>query len=335
MMKPRVFVTRRIPDRGLDLLNRYCEITLHRDEVPPAREVILREVAEKEALLCLPTDRVDREVMEAGRDLQVISTFSVGYEHIDLVEATRRGIYVGYTPDVLTEATADLAFALLLAAARRIVEADRFLREGRWTTPLYPLMLLADSVWGATIGIIGMGRIGMAVARRARGFGMRILYSDAVRLPDDDERNLAAEFVAFDDLLKDSDFVTIHTPLNDRTRGLIGERELLRMKPTAILINTSRGPTVDEEALVKALKEGWIKRAALDVYEREPIDPDHPLIGLPNVVLLPHLGSATTEARNAMAELAAMNVINVLTGTPPLKWLNPEVAGVRPLQELA
>jgi glyoxylate reductase len=334
-MKPRVFVTRRIPDRGLDLLGRFCEITLHCDEAPPPREEILREVAEKEALVCLPTDRIDREVMEAGKDLRVISTFSVGHEHIDVEEATRRGIYVGYTPDVLTEATADLAFALLLAAARRIVEADRFLREGKWTTPLYPRLLLGDSVWGATLGIIGMGRIGMAVARRARGFGMPVLYADRRRLPEGEELALGAELVSLDDLLRGSDFVSIHAPLNDETRYLIGENELRRMKPGAILINTSRGPTVDEKALVKALKEGWIKAAAIDVYEKEPVSGDHPLTGLSNVVLLPHLGSATTEARNAMAELAAMNAINVLKGEPPLQWLNPQVANVRPLSKLA
>jgi glyoxylate reductase len=279
----------------------------------------------------LLTDKIDKEVLDAAPNLRVISSYSVGFDHIDVEEATKRGIYVTNTPGVLTETTADLAWSLLMTIARRIVEADKFVRTGKWKVGWSPTLLLGRDVYGKTLGIVGLGRIGSAVAKRARGFDMKVLYYDVIRPPPEREKELGVEFAPLDRLLKESDFVTLHVPLTKETYHMISERELKLMKSTAFLINTSRGAVIDEKALVKALKEGWIAGAALDVFEKEPIDLDNPLLELENVVLVPHIGSASTETRSKMAEMAAKNLIAVLKGEEPPFLVNPEVMKVRPL----
>jgi glyoxylate reductase len=285
--------------------------------------VLLQEVADCDGLLCLLTDPIDAEVIAAGARLRVISQIAVGVDNIDLRAATARGIPVGHTPGVLTEATADFTFALLMAAARRIPEGVDYVRAGKWRT-WEPMGLLGVDIWGATLGIVGMGRIGTAVARRARGFAMHILYYDPTRRPEL-EAELGVEYAALDDLLARSDFVSLHCPLTPETHHLIGEAALKRMKPTAILINAARGPVVDPAALVRALSEGWIRAAALDVTEPEPIPPDHPLLSLPNCIVVPHIASATVSTRERMAAMAAENLLAGLRGQRLPYCANPEV----------
>jgi glyoxylate reductase len=330
-VRPKVFVTRRIPSPGIEMLTDACDVTVYGGTQGIDRGELLRSIREKDGLVCIPQDRIDKEVLDAAPTLKAISAYSVGYEHIDVEEATRRGIYVGHTPGVLTDATADLAFALLLAAARRIAEADRYVRAGKWQGPFGSMSLLGEPVWGATLGIVGFGRIGRAMAARAGGFHMRVLYHDSERLTSSDAGSSGAEYRGLDDLLAASDFVSIHVPYSTETHHLIGERELRLMKPTAMLINTSRGSVIDEGALAMALKEGWIGSAGLDVYEQEPLDSRSPLLGIENVTLLPHIGSGTKTSRREMAELTAKNLLAALRGEAPVHWLNPDAAKVRPL----
>ena len=330
-MKPKVLMSSIVQAPAAELVGEVCDIEYYKGDAPSTAEEIISRIGDKDGLLCLVRDRIDRDVMEAGANLKVISTASVGFEHIDVEEATRRGIYVGYTPGVLTDATADLAFSLLLSAARRIAEADRYVRAGRWKVAWSPMAFLGASVWGMTLGIIGLGRIGRAVAKRARGFDMRILYSDPVRFPAGEEGELGVEFRALENLLAESDFVSIHAPSNQETFHFMNESRLAMMKPGAILVNTSRGPLVDEAALARALRDGRIGGAALDVFEQEPIAEENPLLGLDNVTLVPHIGSATQDSRRKMAETAAVNLVNVLRGARPRSWLNPDAEKVRPL----
>ncbi len=324
--RPVVYVARRIPEAGLDMIRAVCTVRLWEEELPPPKEEILRQVVDCDGLLCLLTDPIDAEVIAAGERLRVISQFAVGVNNIALDAATARGIPVGHTPGVLTEATADLTFALLMAAARRISEGIEWVRAGHWQT-WDPLCLLGADVWGATLGIVGLGRIGAAVARRAQGFSMRVLYYDAVRRPDR-EATLGVEFVTLDTLLAESDFVTLHCPLLPETHHLINAERLRRMKPTAILINAARGPVVETDALVQALQEGWIHAAALDVTDPEPLPADHPLVALPNCVVVPHIGSATVTARNLMATRAAQNLLAGLRGERLPHCANPQVYGI-------
>jgi lactate dehydrogenase-like 2-hydroxyacid dehydrogenase len=318
-----VCVTRRIPEAGLTMVHSACQVRLWEGELPPPKEVILREVADCDGLLCLLTDPLDAETIAAGARLRVISQFAVGVDNVDLQAATARGIPVGHTPGVLTEATADMAFALLMAAARRIPEGVERVRAGQWRT-WEPLGLLGADVWGATLGIVGLGRIGTAVARRARGFAMRMLYYDRTRRPEL-EAELGLEYAPLDDLLAQADFVTLHCPLTPETHHVIGERALQRMKPRAILVNTARGPVVDTAALLRALQEGWIAAAALDVTDPEPLPADHPLVSLPNCIVVPHIASATVTARNRMAVMAAENLLAGLRGERLPYCANPEV----------
>jgi glyoxylate reductase len=284
-------------------------------ERPPGRDELLEAVRGAKGVLSTPTEKIDGEVMDAaGGGLQVIANMAVGYDNIDVGAARERGIVVTNTPGVLDEATADVAFLLMLAAARRLGEAERMLRAGRWEW-WGPKQLRGMDVWGKRLGIVGIGRIGLAVARRGRGYGMEILYHDRSRR-EDAEEELGARYLELDELLRESDFVSIHTPLTDETRHLIGERELGLMRETAVLVNTSRGPVVDEGSLADALQEGRIFAAGLDVYEEEP--KVHPkLLELENAVLAPHIGSATIETRDKMATLAAENVAAVLRGEQP------------------
>ena len=321
--EPTVYVTRRIPEAGLRMVRGICDARLWEGELPPPREIILREVADCDGLLCLLTDPIDAEVITAGERLRVISQYAVGVDNVDLKAATARGIPVGHTPGVLTEAAADMAFSLLMSAARRIPEGIEKVRAGQWRT-WEPLGLLGADVWGATLGIVGLGRIGTAVARRAQGFSMRVLYHDRVRKPDLGAE-LGLEYAELDDLLAQADFVSLHTPLTPETHHLITARELGLMKPTAILINTSRGPVVDANSLCEGLRAGTIAAAALDVTDPEPLPPDHPLLALHNCIVVPHVASATVTARERMAVMAAENLLAGLRGERLPYCANPEL----------
>jgi lactate dehydrogenase-like 2-hydroxyacid dehydrogenase len=318
-MGPRVFVTRRLPGDTLDRLAGDLDVDVWPEPFPPPDDAFRESATLAEGLLCMLTDRIDATLLAACPRLRVVSQMAVGVDNIDVAAATARGIPVGHTPGVLTETTADLAFALLLAVARRVVEADRFVREGRWTT-WDPGGLLGRDVHRSTLGIVGMGAIGRSVARRASGFAMRILYTS--RTPRDVS---GATFVPLDELLSQSDFVTLHCALTPETHHLIGERELRLMKPTAMLVNTSRGPVVDQVALARALREGWIAGAGVDVTEVEPIPLDDPLLAAPNCVVLPHIGSATVRTRARMAEMAVANLLAGLRGEPLPHCVNPAI----------
>jgi glyoxylate reductase len=300
----RCFVTRDLPGDALDRLRAEHDIDVWPESDPPPREELLRRVGEADALLSLLTDEIDAELMGS---LRAIANYAVGTDNIDVVAATQRGIPVGNTPDVLTETTAELAFALMIAAARRIVEADRYVRDGRWGE-WSPDLLLGRDLHGSTLGIVGFGRIGRAVARRAEGFGMTVIHG----LP-------------LEELLERSDFVSLHAPLTPETRGLIGAAELERMKPTAILVNTARGPMVDTDALADALRSGTIAGAGLDVTDPEPLPADHQLLQAPNLVVAPHIGSASHRTREAMADMAVDNLLAALAGERMPHCANPEV----------
>jgi glyoxylate reductase len=308
--KPAVFVTRQLPGDALSRLESHASVDVWAEEMPPPYDELVRRTAPVHGLICLLTDRIDTALIAAAPALKVISTMAVGYDNIDTKAAAARGIAVGHTPGVLTEATADLAFALLLAAARRIVEAESYLRAGRWRT-WDPNLLLGRSVHGQTIGVVGYGQIGRAVARRARGFGMHVLCVSRTHTLDHEG---LAEMVDLATLLRRSDYVSLHVPLTPETYHMIGREQLAEMKPTSILVNTSRGAVIDQRALVQALNEGWIGGAALDVMEEEPLPPDDPLLCAPNTVLVPHIGSATHATRRRMAEIAVDNCIAGLRG---------------------
>jgi glyoxylate reductase len=310
--KPKVFVTRKLPEVVREELIRNVDAEIWDFETPPPYEVILEKVRGKDGLLCLLTDRIDAKVINAGTQLKVISQIAVGFDNININEATTRGIRVGNTPGVLTDATADLTFTLLLAAARRIGEGIDYVRQGKWKTWGLTL-LLGQEVYGKTLGLIGLGRIGHAVAKRARGFDMRILYTDRTRIKEVEE-TLGVEFRSLQELLQESDFVSIHVSLNDDTRGLMGLKEFALMKPSAVLINTARGPIVDQQALYEALKDGRIAYAALDVTDPEPLPPDNKLLSLPNIIIVPHIASATDATRTKMCMMAVQNLVAGLKG---------------------
>lgn len=325
MTKPRVLVTRIIPDAGLDLVNEAADVDLWEDELPPPRDELLRRVAGVDGILSLLTDRVDDELLDAaGAQLKVVSNFAVGFDNIDVPALTRRRIPAGNTPGVLTETTADLAFALLMAAARRIPEGVEYVRAGKWRT-WGPLLLMGVDIHGATLGIVGFGRIGREMARRGRGFGMRILYHDVHPASPDEEAELGARRVEMADLLREADFVSLHVNLTEETQHLIDADALRAMKPTAVLVNTSRGPVVDPAALEGALREGEIFAAGLDVTEPEPLPADHPLVRLPNCVVVPHIASASRVTRDRMAQMAAENLLAGLRGERLPTPINPEV----------
>jgi glyoxylate reductase len=321
----KVFVARIIPDDGLRKVTDATDATVWQDELPPPRPELLRAVEGCDGVLTLLTDRVDAEFLDrAGKQLKVVSNYAVGFDNVDVPECTRRGIPVGNTPGVLTETTADLAFALLMAAARRLPEGDRYVRAGKWKT-WGPMLLMGPDVHGATIGIVGFGRIGQALARRAAGFGMTILYHDVARLPDDVTRPFGATYISMDELLKRSDFVSLHVNLTPETTHLIDAAALRRMKKTGVLVNTSRGPVVDGKALFEGLRDGEIFAAALDVTEPEPLPADDPLLGLDNCLVVPHIASASRATRGKMAEMAADNLLAGLRGERLPTPVNPEV----------
>jgi len=325
MGKPKVYVTRLIPDEGLDMVREFCDATIWEGELPPPRDVLLRETRDADGLLSLLTDKVDPELMDACPKLRVVSNMAVGFDNIDVPAATERGILAGNTPGVLTETTADFAFALLMAAARRIVEGVEYVREGRWKT-WGPMLLMGPDVHHATLGLVGLGRIGVEMAKRARGFDMRVLYYDVYRR-EDVERELGITYAPLDDVLTQADFVSIHTPLTPDTRHLMNAERFARMKRSGILINTSRGPVVETEALVRALQEGQIAYAALDVTDPEPLPADHPLAHMPNCIVVPHIASASAATRGKMAQIAARNLIAGLKGEPLPNGLNNDAVG--------
>ena len=314
--RPNVFVSRVIPEEGLEAIRAECEMDLWEEDLPPPREELLRRVAGCDGVLTLLTDRVDDEFLDAaGKKLRVVSNYAVGFDNIDVAACARRGIPVGNTPGVLTETTADLAWALLMAAARRLPEGGRYVRDGNWKT-WGPLLLLGPDVHGATIGIVGFGRIGQALARRAQGFGMEVLYHDVQELPPEVTEPLGATYLPLEELLPRSDFVSLHVNLSPVTRHLIKAETLAWMKPTAVLVNTSRGPVVDQAALADALRNGVIWAAALDVTDPEPIPMDDPLVGLDNCLIVPHIASASRATRGKMAAMAAANLLAGVRGDP-------------------
>lgn len=322
----QVFVTRRIPEGALAVLikafGKESVSVWEGDEVIP-RKTLLERVAGVDAILAILTERIDAELLDAaGSQLQIVANMAVGYDNIDLAACTQRGIPVTNTPGVLTETTADLAFALILAASRRMGEAERYVREGRWKN-WSPTLLMGSDVHGKTLGIFGMGRIGTAVAGRASGFGMRIIYHNRTRLTEKEETAFNAHFVDWETLLRESDILSVHCPLNDTTRHIFNNLAFAKMKPGAVFVNTARGPIVDETALVNALKSGKLSAAGLDVFEEEP--KVHPgLLACEKAILLPHVGSATLETRTKMGTIAAQNIIAKLSGKVPPNCLNPE-----------
>jgi glyoxylate reductase len=320
MTKPKVFVTRLIPDKGLIPVKEFAQADVWSSEMPPSYDELLECIRGVDGLLCLLTEKIDLEVIKAaGSQLKVISSMSVGVDHIDVAAATTCGIPVGNTPGVLTDATADMTFALLLSAARRVVEGEKYVRDGKWKT-WHPQLLLGADFVGATLGIVGFGRIGQAVAKRAQGFDLHVLCYDPTSKP-----AFGARSVDLDTLLRESDFVSIHVPLTENTKHLVNAEFLARMKPNAILVNTSRGGVLDQVAFYDALKSHRIFAAALDVTDPEPLPVDSPLLELENCLIVPHLGSASKHTRDMMAYLAAQNLIAGLKGEKLPNCVNPDV----------
>ncbi len=330
-MNPKLFCTRSLPGNSLEELRKYYEVEVWAEYPPPPYEVIKEKAKECEAMITLLTDRIDKGVLEGSR-LRIIAQYAVGYNNIDVEVATSLGIYVTNTPGVLTEAVAELTWAMILGVARRILEADSFVRSGEWyktKTGWHPEMMLGTELKGKTLGIVGMGRIGKAVAEKAKAFGMRVLYYSRRKIPLNEERRLGAKYVSLEKVFEEADFISLHVPLTKETYHLVNWDLLCKMKPTAFLINTSRGAVIDENALIKALKEGKIAGAALDVFEEEPLPPKSELTSMKNVLLLPHIGSATKETRIKMAEVVAENLIKFYKGEIPPNLVNPEVVKVR------
>jgi glyoxylate reductase len=325
MAKPRVFVTRIIPEGGLNLVRAACDMALWEGDLPPPRDELLARARDCDGLLALLTDRIDGELLDACPHLRVVSNFAVGFDNIDIPAATQRGVLVGNTPGVLTETTADFAFALLMAAARRIPEGIDYVRADSWQT-WGPLLLLGHDVHHATLGLVGLGRIGAEMAKRAKGFDMRVMYTDVMRR-EDLEASLGLEYAPFDAVVGQSDFISVHTPLTPETRGLLNRAAFAKMKPTAIVINTARGPIIDTADLAAALRDGVIAGAALDVTDPEPLRADHPLVQAPNCVIVPHIASASFHTRTQMAEIAAKNLLAGLRGAPLPTGLNPDAQG--------
>jgi glyoxylate reductase len=326
MAKARVLATRPLFPAAREILNASCEVEYWTQPERISKEELFRRIADKEGLVCLLTERVNEELLRAAPKLRIASNVAVGFDNIDVPACTKRGVVATNTPGVLDETTADFAWVLLMAVARRLGEGEQLARSGNWKG--WDLdQLVGTDVWGKTLGLVGFGRIGRAVARRAVGFQMKVIYSDAVRAPLDVEKELQAEYRDLNTVLAESDFVSVHVPLLEETRGLFGSAKFARMKPAAFLINTARGPVVDEAALVYALESGKIAGAALDVYENEPFI--HPGLKRTNVVLAPHLASASLETRTKMACMAAENVVALFKGQTPPNMLNPDVLKAR------
>ncbi len=322
MAKPRVYSSHQLFEEARKILDATCDVEYWAQADRPPREEVLRRVKDKEGLVCLLTERVDEGMLRAAPKLRIAANVAVGFDNIDLAACTKRGVVATNTPGVLDETTADFAWTLMMAVARRLSEGEQLARSGNWKGWNLDQLCGAD-VWGKTLGIVGFGRIGRAVARRALGFNMKVIYTDAVRAPEEAEKPVNATFQDMNTLLAESDFISLHVPLLAETRGLFDAPKFFRMKPTAFLINTSRGQVVDEAALVAALESKKIAGAALDVYENEPFI--HPGLKRPNVVLAPHLASASLETRTKMAVMSANNVVSLFQGQMPPNMLNPSV----------
>jgi glyoxylate reductase len=324
MARPKVYITRKLPEEALAIVQAACEVTMWDNEATPVpRDVLLDAVGEVDGMLTLLTERVDGALLDAAPHCKVVANMAVGYDNVDVAELTRRRVLLTNTPGVLTETTADLVWALMLATARRVVEGQVAITNGEWKT-WSPMFMTGYDVFGATLGIVGAGRIGAAVARRAAGFQMPILYHNRRPSPEL-EAEVGARYCSLDELLQTADFIAVLVPLSNETRGMFGAREFALMKPTSVFVNASRGPVVKELELVEALKQGRPWAAGLDVFEREPIGADHPLVGIPNATIVPHIGSATVRTRIRMATLAAQNVVAALTGAGAPNPVNPEV----------
>jgi glyoxylate reductase len=322
--RPKVYITRRIPETVLEKISEVCEVTMwEQEDTPVPLDVLEREIHGVDGLFCLLTETIDEDLLEKASNLKIISNMAVGYNNIDVDAASKRGIMVTNTPGVLTETTADLTFALLMATARRVVEATEYVKDGKWKT-WSPMLLTGQDIYGATLGIIGLGRIGESLSKRAKGFDMDVLYYNRSRKIEAEEA-LGITYTDLETLLRQSDYVCVLTPYTAETKDLIGKYELSLMKKNAILINTARGGIVNEEALYEALKNEVIWAAGLDVFEEEPVDIEHPLLSLQNVVALPHIGSASIRTRTLMAELACQNLLLGLDGEQPLHLVNKEV----------
>jgi len=326
--KPKVYVTREMPERGLRIIKEKFDTEIWREYAPPPKKTIIEEAANVDALATLLSDNIDAEVFDAAPKLKIIAQMAVGFDNINVEEATKRGIYVTNTPGVLTETTADFAWTLLMAVARRVVEADTYVRSGNWKVGWHPMMMQGRDIYGATLGIVGLGRIGCAIAKRAKGFDMKVMYYDVIRRPDF-EKEYDIQFSEIEPLFQKADFITINVPLTKETVHLVDEEKLKMMKKTAYLINNARGPIVDEKALYKALKEGWIAGAALDVFEQEPTPMLNPLLKLTNMVVAPHISSASYETRSRMAEMVAENLVAFFEGKTPPNIVNPEVVKIK------
>ena len=317
MTKPYVYIARKLPDAAVKIVAEACEYRMWEQEAEPVpRAILLRELANAEGLLALLTERIDQELLDAAPKLRIFANMAVGYDNVDPKALRERKVMLTNTPDVLTETTADLAWALLMAAGRRIVEGHTTIRSGGWTT-WSPMFMVGQDIHGATLGIVGAGRIGSALARRAQGFGMKLIYHNR-RPAAELEQQTGAQYRDLEGLLREADYVVVLVPLNAETRGMFGAEQFALMKETAVFVNVSRGPVVREQDLYAALKQGRPWAAGLDVFEREPIGADHPLLSLPNVVALPHIGSASVATRTRMATLAAENLAAVMRGQPPL-----------------
>jgi glyoxylate reductase len=328
MSRPKVFVSRRIPDEGLNAITAACDVDLWPNQLPPPAEVLRERVKNCDGLVSLLTDRIDGSLLDAAPRLKVVSNYAVGFNNVDVPACTARGVCVGNTPGVLTDATADIAVTLMLAAARRIGEGAADAKAGKWLT-WEPLGWLGQDLAGRTLGIVGMGRIGFAAAKRLHhGWGMKVLYTEQVPRPEA-EKEFGAKWVELDELLAQSDFISAHVDLNPSTKGMFGASQFKKMKRTAVFVNTARGPLVDQVALAEALRSGTIFAAGLDVTEPEPLPPDHELYKLPNCIIVPHIASATVDTRNAMARLCANNLLAGVNGEPLPTWVNPEVGEKR------
>ncbi len=326
MERKKIFITRKINSIAVELLKNYYDVILTNKTDSPTKNVMIKKVKNVYGILCTLSEKIDSDIMDAaGSNLKVISTLSTGYEHIDIGEATKRGIYVTTTGNILSEATADLTFGLLIALSRKIVEGHLYVIDGKWQKGWAPDLFLGSNIYGSTLGILGLGNIGTAVAKRANGFNMNIIYTNRHQLSKSIENKLNVTYVTFDQLLKNSDFLSIHTSFDKDNFHLIDSIELKKMKKTSFLINTSRGSIINEISLIKALKNKWIAGAGLDVFEKEPLPNQHELLKLKNVILLPHIGSATVQTRNQMSEVAAINLHNILSKKKPLYLVNREL----------
>lgn len=326
MERKKIFITRKINSIAVELLKNYYDVVWTNKTDSPTKNVMIKKVKNVYGILCTLSEKIDSDIMDAaGSNLKVISTLSTGYDHIDICEATKRGIYVTTTGNILSEATADLTFGLFLALSRKIVEGHLYVIDGKWQKGWAPDLFLGSNIYGSTLGILGLGNIGTAVVKRANGFNMNIIYNNRHQLSKSIENKLNVTYVTFDQLLKNSDFLSIHTSFDKDNFHLIDSIELKKMKKTSFLINTSRGSIINEISLIKALKNKWIAGAGLDVFEKEPLPNQHELLKLKNVILLPHIGSATVQTRNQMSEVAAINLHNILSKKKPLYLVNREL----------